>query len=124
MKLAIVDPGLTPGGVSRLITSFLPVLRNLRPNWEIQYFGNNANINRERLRELCLPLNIRVKTLTSLTLSNLHLFNLGEAGKFLGYLQQKHSKSLSFLPYILSGAVHREIEKKTKEFDLVFFPWI
>ncbi|HEV3252342.1 MAG TPA: glycosyltransferase [Puia sp.] len=124
MKLAIVDPGLTPGGVSRLMSSFLPALRSLRPDWEIQYFGNNANIDREGFRELCLPLNIKVKALTSLTLSNLHLFGLSEVGKFIGYLQQKYKKPLSFLPYMLSGAVHKEIERKTKGFDLVFFPWI
>jgi len=102
----------------------MPVLRKLRPEWEIVYFGAPESIRREGLKEKWNPLGIEVHIMTSLKLSNIKAFNLADTGKFIGYLQQRYSNILSFLPLYFSGSVHREIEKKTRRFDLVFFPWL
>ena len=121
MKIAVIDPGGSTGGVGRLVREFLPALRLCKPDWHIDYFASGSYIKKEKMREFTTFHQIGVKTLHSLTLSNMSLFGMSETGKFIGYLQQKYGK---WLPIFLSGAVHKELERKVKGYDVAFFPWI
>ncbi len=123
MKLAVIDHVGNPGGGSRVVRALLPALKRLRPELEITYFGSRASMVREAIYDEFPPLDIRIRELRSTVLANEGLWGIEDSKYAFRKLQIKYGDRLRFLPVYLSGAVHRELEKKVKDFDLAFFPW-
>ena len=123
IKIAIVDHVGNHGGGSRVVRSLLPALKKQAPNMEIRYFGSAASIRRENLSDHFGRCGIDVVKLRSLDLGNLiskisHTLSRGAAS-----IQGKLFSNLNWVPLRISGDVALEIERKTKGFDLVFYPW-
>jgi glycosyltransferase involved in cell wall biosynthesis len=123
MKLAIVDHVGNPGGGSRYLRILIPHLLKLRPHLKITFFGNADSIQRERLDLEWKPLGIEFRNLNSLWLLNRRYFGFNGAKQLVKVLQHRYAKALSWFPCWASGAVHKELERKIKGFDLAFFPW-
>lgn len=123
MKLAVIDHIGNTGGGSRVVRALLPALKSLRPDLDITYFGNRVCIEREGMRANFLSNNIRICELKSVMLANEGLWGISGSRKAISILQHKYLESLKSLPPYLSGAVHRELENKVKNFDLAYFPW-
>lgn len=123
MKIAIIDHFLNPGGGARIIRSLLPALRTVQPDLDITFFGTEHGIKREQLDEVMIPNQIKAKALKSTILSGKDLFKIKGSRFVISLLQAKLGKSVSFLPYYLSGKVHKELESLVKGFDIAFFPW-
>ena len=123
MKLAVVDHMGNRGGGSRLVRALLPALRACRPGMEIVYFGNPSSIKRENTKEEFLRIGIKVKELKSARFVNIDAQGTFRTSKIIRLLQDKFGGRVPFLPPFLAGAVHKEVERAVKGFDLSFFPW-
>ena len=123
MKVAVIDHIGNYGGGSRVVRALLPAIKALRPEMEITYFGNPASIKRENVTAEFMQIGISVVPLDSLRLSSHGFFNIGISIQIIKYLQMLFWRNLRHIPYVLSGEVHKELEKKLKGFDLAFFPW-
>lgn len=123
MRVAIVDHVGNPGGGSRYLRLLVRAIKQLRPQIELVFFGNPAAIRREKVREEWEPLGIEVKALRSLWFLDRKIWGIRGTELLFQLMQKKFSHKLSFLPYVLSGAIHKELEVRLKGFDLAFFPW-
>jgi glycosyltransferase involved in cell wall biosynthesis len=123
MKIAVIDHMGNYGGGSRVVRALLPAIKTVRPEIEITYFGNPATIKRENVQEEFSQYDITVIPLDSVRFSSTGFFNNDLAAKAIKYCQGYFRQYLRHLPYVLSGEVHREIEKKVREYDIAFFPW-
>lgn len=123
MKLAVIDHVGNPGGGSRYLRMLLPHLLKVDPQLQITFFGNAESIEREGVRNEWEPLGIQIRSLFSLWLLNRKIFGIKVMHHLIRIFQQRYSQTLALLPYYLNGAVHRELERKVKGFDLLFFPW-
>lgn len=123
MRIAVIDHIGNYGGGSRVVRALLPAIRKVRPETEISYFGNPVSMQRENIQKEFHQVSISVTPLNSVRLPSKGLFNLEISAKVIRYFQMCFWKHLRNLPYVLSGEVHREVEKKVKGYDLAFFPW-
>jgi glycosyltransferase involved in cell wall biosynthesis len=123
MKIAVIDHVGNYGGGSRFLRALLPAIKALGPEIEMTYFGNPASIKRENIYSEFSRAGITVVPLQSVQLSSKGLFNIDISAKWIKYFQQYFRRQLRYFPYILSGEVHREVEKKVRGYDLAFFPW-
>ncbi len=123
MKIAIIDHFLNPGGGARIIRALLPAMRKVQPNLDMTFFGTPYGIQRERLHEVTIPNQIKVKTLKSTILSGKDLFNIKGSRFVISLLQTKLGKWAHFFPHFLSGKIHKELESVVQGFDIAFFPW-
>lgn len=123
MKIAIVDHMVNPGGGSRVLRNLLPAIKKLRPEWELVFYANYAAIKRERLEEEFSPY-LKIKSLKSVKLANMKVFFGLEGGRVVvNFFQRRFKKFLGWMPYFFSGAIHKEVEALSKEYDLIFCPW-
>lgn len=123
MKIAIVDHMVNYGGGSRVLRNLLPAIKKLRPDWKLVFYSNQAAIDRDGLREELSPY-LEIKALKSAKLANLKMISRLKGGKtIVQFFQKKFQKTLSYFPYFISGAIHKEIEKIAKNYDLIFCPW-
>lgn len=123
MKIAIVDHMVNPGGGSRVLRNLLPAIKKLRPEWELVFYANHAAIKRDRLEEEFSPY-LRIKSLKSVKLANMKIFfGLKGARVVITVFQRRFKKFLGWMPYFFSGAIHKEVEDLSKEYDLIFCPW-
>lgn len=122
MKVAIIDHMVNPGGGSRVLRNLLPAIRQLRPDWELVLFANLDAMKREGLLEEFASL-IEIRKLKSVQLANIKFFGIKGAKVVITFFQRKFKTFLSFFPLFFSGAIHREIQKISKDFDLIFCPW-
>lgn len=123
MKLAVIDHIGNPGGGSRVVRALLPAFKFLRPDIEITFFGNRINVFRENIEEEFKNKGIIVKYLNSVRLTNEGLFGITGTSFIFKSIQQRYIEHYDFLPSILSGAIHKELEQIITGFDLAFFPW-
>lgn len=123
MKLAIIDHLGNPGGGSRYLRALVPQFVRLRPELQITFFGSSEAIEREGLKDEWAPLGIEIKPLTSRWLASKNILGIKGSQFLIRLMHERYASFLSRLPYVLSGAVHEELEKKIKGFDLAFFPW-
>lgn len=123
MKVAVIDHIGNFGGGSRVIRALLPAIKAMRPETEMTYFGNPASIERECILEEFSRIGISVHPLDSVRLSSKGLLNIGITAKAIKYLQQCYPHSLQGLPYVFSGEVHKELEKRVRGYDLALFTW-
>jgi glycosyltransferase involved in cell wall biosynthesis len=123
MKLAIVDNLNNKGGLARVVRKLIPEIAQLDKNISITYFGSKEGIKREQLDiELGCYSNIKIEYLNSLIFK----YDYTEkriSKKILPLIQKKILSKFNFLPYILNGNLDKELKEKTKNFDLVYFPW-
>ncbi len=124
MKIAIFDHLVNHGGGSRYLRCLLPTLKEVRPSWEIVFFCDAKAASRDGLKKEFEEIGIQCKSLTSSKLASSWIFSLIPKGRSVLYiLREKFKRFISFLPVYISGAVEREIERKSKSFDLVFCSW-
>jgi len=123
MKIAVVDHFGNAGGGSRVLRALLPAFKSLRPEYKITFFCNAQAVKREGFAQELIEAGVELQTLRSTVLSNFAPFGIRATGKFIQLLQQKYSRHSSMIPYILSGAVHQEVERRCRGYDLAFFPW-
>ena len=123
MKIAVVDHMGNFGGGNRVVRALVPAMKTARPGIEITFFGNPATIQRENLEEEFSRHRITIIPLNSVRLSSVGLFGIDLTAKLIKHGQGYFRKYLHRLPYVLSGEAHREVEKKVRGFDIVFFPW-
>jgi glycosyltransferase involved in cell wall biosynthesis len=124
MKIAIFDHCINHGGGSRYLRCLLPALKEARPSWEIVFFSDAKAIFRDGLKKEFEEVGIECQSLASLKLENSWIFSLIPKGRSVLYLLRKKCKRfISFLPLYISGAVEKEIERKSNSFDLVFCSW-
>lgn len=123
MKLAVIDHIGNPGGGSRIIRALLPAFKKIRPDIEITFFGNPVSIRREKLESMFADLNIRYKKLQSVALSSGGILRIKHSPFVISRLQERFREALSFFPPYISGAVHKELERSVRNFDVAFFTW-
>lgn len=123
MKLAVIDHIGNPGGGSRVVRALLPAFKTLRPDMEITYFGNPVSIKRENIEDEFSSVGIRVIKLKSVRLANEGILGIKKSAPLIRLVQSKYGKYISFLPSYFTGAVHEEMQRVAKGFDLAFFPW-
>jgi len=123
MKIAVIDHIGNYGGGSRVTRALLPALKTVRPELEITYFGNGASILREGIGAEFSRAGISVEKLKSVLLSSKGILNISITARAFKYFQMYFPEYLHHLPYIISGEVHREVEKKVRGYDLAFFTW-
>ncbi|MBI2743916.1 MAG: glycosyltransferase [Chlamydiales bacterium] len=124
MRVAIVDHVVNYGGGSRVLRCLLPAIRELRPDWELHFYGNRAALMRDGLAEEFEALGIKVKFLKSAKFANAKIFSKVRGGKALiALMQKRYERALSLLPLYFSGAIHKEYEQIAKEYDLLFCTW-
>lgn len=123
MKLAVIDHIGNPGGGSRVVRSLLPALKNLRHSLDVTYFGNPFSIKREGLDRELSGVGIKVKNLNSVRRASYGIAGIRGSAYFVRKFQEQYGARLPFLPTFITGAVHREMEKVVRGFDLAFFPW-
>lgn len=122
-KIAIVDHMINFGGGSRVLRNLLPAIKKLRPNWNLVLYANKAAIQRDGLQEEFAPY-LKIRWLKSIQLVNsLSFFKIRGTKVIVSFFQRRFKKILSIFPYFLSGALDREIEDFSKNFDLIFCPW-
>ena len=129
MRIAVIDHIGNFGGASRVVRALLPALKRSRQDLSIVYYGNPLSIHREGLaRELAhSSIEIReLKTLFVETCAKVFLRkwipNLSVSSAIRA-IQYQLGGLTSFLPSWLIGAVHREVENISRNYDLLFFPW-
>ncbi len=123
MKIAVIDHVGNPGGGSRVARALLPAMKKLRPDLKITFFGNRHGIIREKLHEVAQIHDFEIQNLSSVSLSGKDLFAIRGSRHLVTLLQRKLRNLLTFFPYFISGAVHRELEAKIRGFDIAFFTW-
>lgn len=123
MKIAVIDHVGNHGGGSRVVRALLPALKQLAPELEITYFGNPAAIQRENSAEEFTALNIQVRALKSLLLSKGAVIKSSYVRRAIQLLQDRWLANQSWLPFVLSGNVSKEIVACVEGFDLAFYPW-
>lgn len=123
MKIAVIDHFLNPGAGARINRALLPAMKRIQPHLDVTFFGTAHGIKRECLDEIAASCGIKVKTLKSTALKGKDFFKIKGSRFVISLLQSKLSKWDVFLPFYLSGQVHKEIESLVKGFDLAFFVW-
>jgi glycosyltransferase involved in cell wall biosynthesis len=123
IKIAVIDHIGNPGGGSRVVRSLLPALKKQAPNVQIRYFGSAASIRRENLSDYFGSTGIDVVKLRSLDLGNLISKISITLSRGAASIQNKLFSKLNWVPLWISGNIALEIERRTKGFDLVFYPW-
>lgn len=122
-RVAVFDHIGNPGGGSRVVRSLLPAIKAIRPDWEIDFYGKESSIKRERLREHFSLAGIQIFSLKSTRTiwAALSPTKLGE--RLSQAICSKIPKNWRFLPSFLSGNIEAEISRISKNYDLAFFPW-
>ncbi len=123
MKIAVIDHIGNPGGGSRVARSLLPALKRVRPEIDITFFGNPHSIKREQLDRMAAQAGFNIYPLASAKLAGRDVFNIRGSRHVINLFQRKLARFLSPLSFYLSGAVHKELEKVVKNYDLAFFIW-
>ncbi len=123
MKIAVIDHMLNYGGGSRVVRNLLPAIKQLRPEWTITFYTNQAAVNRDGLHSELSP-HVEIKGLKSIKIPNLSFFSrFRGATVILSLFQKRFKKLLSFFPYYFSGALGEEIDELAKNHDLLFCTW-
>lgn len=123
MKIAVIDHVGNYGGGSRFLRALLPAIKALSPEIRMTYFGNPASMARESIQSEFSGAGIAVMPLKSVQLSSKGFFGIDISAKTIKFFQEYFRRQIRYLPYVLSGEVHREVEKKVRGYDLAFFPW-
>src|SRR5579871_2748591 len=123
MKIAVIDHIGNPGGGSRVVRALLPAMKRARPHLQITFFGNPHSIKREQLDLLEKSCGIQVQGLSSAELAGRDILNIRGSRHVVSLLQRKLAAPLSSISYYLSGAVHKELERVVRGFDIAFFTW-
>lgn len=123
MKLGVFDPVGNPGGGSRVIRSLLPAIAKADPGITVSFFANPAALQREGLSSFWEGSGIQIRELVSLKLASGDYSASFPMGRAIRLLQTRYFAGKRFLPLYFSGDVRREIEVRSREFDVLFFPW-
>jgi glycosyltransferase involved in cell wall biosynthesis len=129
MKIAVIDHIGNFGGASRVVRALLPALKRSRKDSSIVYYGNPFSIRREGLASELADSSIEIRKLKSLfaeTIANVFLSKLipdVNVSSAIRMMQYQLGGSTRFLPSVLAGAVHKEVETISRNYDLLFFPW-
>lgn len=129
MRIAVIDHIGNFGGASRVVRALLPALKRSRQDLSIVYYGNPASIYREELGRELAHSSIETRKLKSLfveTCANVCFSKLIpdlDVSSAIRRIQYQLGGLTSFLPSWLVGAVHREVENISHNYDLLFFPW-
>jgi glycosyltransferase involved in cell wall biosynthesis len=129
MRIAVIDHIGNFGGASRVVRALLPALKRSRQDLSITYFGNPVSMQREGLTGELADCSIEIRKLKTLLLekyANVFLSKLIpdlNVSSAMRNLQYELGRFSSFLPSSLIGAVHREVEIISRNYDLLFFPW-
>jgi glycosyltransferase involved in cell wall biosynthesis len=123
MKIAVIDHFLNPGAGARINRALLPAMKRVDPNLDITFFTTAFGMKNENLFPVMKAYGITVKTLNSTKLKERDFFKIKGSRFVMALLQSKLDKWHSFLPYFLTGKVHKELERIVKGFDIAFFVW-
>lgn len=123
MKLAVIDHILNPGGGTRVARSLLPAMKKIRPDLQITFFANEHGIQRDNLSHVLQEHSIDVVHLKSVKYSGRDLFKIRGSRHVLSLVQRKLGQFHTMLPYSISGALQKELEKIVTGFDFAFFTW-
>lgn len=116
-NIAIVEPGFCVGGTARFLRSLMHGLKQVRPELNITFFCTSSI--EKKIEELA-ELNIQIVSLKA----PIARFAKGLKWRIFRGFQKYIFKKISFCPLVLSGDIKKEIEKKVKNFDLVYFPFV
>ncbi len=121
-KIAFVDQkGNIGGGMkfsNQLMLNFIKYYKNIK----IDYYMNPGSIEKFRIGQKNFN-NLNIKELKSLKLAETGVFSLKNSGKIIKYLQNRYLKNKNYINYYFSGNLKNELEKKLKNYDLIFFLW-
>ena len=124
IKIAVFDPVGNWGGGSRVVRALLPAIKRNLPDSAITYFGNLVTIQREGFVSEFNASGITVEELISTRLSQKGLWGIHKSDIVFRLIQEKFGNLKTILPLYISGDTTREIKKRSRGFDLAFFPWI
>jgi glycosyltransferase involved in cell wall biosynthesis len=127
MKIAVVDHFGNTGGGSRVVHSLIPAIKKANSTNKITYFGGKDAIARESYIEHFTKSEIEVRYLSSLKIK------LGKVVNSEIYFRLKSQIKSSVLrgafnliENLIEGpffSISKEIERKTRGFDLILYPW-
>jgi len=123
MKLAVIDHHGCLGGILRFYHALFIAVKKARPSIEITFFirfsgESDGLLAQQKVMNDFVSHGIKVKRLK---FSFLQDSKIPLVRPIARRIQSKASRFLDKWPVIISGAAHREVEKITKGFDLVYF---
>tara|TARA_B100001027_G_scaffold216261_1_gene192112 strand:- start:38 stop:1300 length:1263 start_codon:yes stop_codon:yes gene_type:complete len=121
-KIAFIDQKGNIGGGSKFANQLLSNFEKYHQNIEIDYYGSLNSIEKFKISKKKLN-NIRIKELGSLKLRDKGIFSLKYSGKIFRHLQDKFFKNNDYINYYLTGNLNKELEKKLRNYDIIFFLW-
>jgi glycosyltransferase involved in cell wall biosynthesis len=116
-KLALIDQVGNFGGGSRFSRALLLAMHKLQPSLHLTFFGNYSSIQRDHLYEELIDGGIDVQCLKAGFLTKFK-----EIRRMQGRMAANPAKYARY-PSILTGFIHRELEKRIKGYDVALFTW-
>ncbi len=121
-KIAFVDQKGNIGGGSKFANQLISNFDKYHKNIKIDYYGNPNSIEKFKTNNKKFS-NITIKELDSLKLREKGIFSLKNSGKIFRHLQDKFFRNNDYINYYFSGNLNKELEKKIRNYDIVFFLW-
>jgi len=120
-KIALFDQKSNVGGGERYTKKLLENFSNEDHNLKIDYFGYSKTINKNKYKFLNKDINFY--SLKSLELRTSGILNINKSNKLISFIQDKLKNYTRHLPSYISGNLKNEMEKKLKNYDVIFFLW-
>ncbi len=121
-KIAFVDQKGNIGGGQRFASQLLHNFSKYHNNVNIDYFGNPSVIRKFGFNKLKLR-NVNIIEIESLKLREKGFMSIKNSEKIFKQIQDKYLHSIKSLNPYFSGNLKSELEKRLKNYDIVFFLW-